>query len=110
MQGMHARLGRALRKIHSCFLYPLASPSQIAWRASGDDVDPGRKPPARARQQMIEGEIVAASAILAGETVAQEHVEARERRMGRGLHEGLERDHARELHLEARGMHRPLVI
>src|SRR5215467_12738339 len=59
---------------------------------------------------MIEREIVTIAAILAGESVAQEHVEAGKGRMGRRLHEGLERDHARQLHLERRAMHRAVVI
>ena len=50
------------------------------------------------------------AAILAGEAVAQEDVEPREGRMGRWLHEGLERDHARQLHLEGRAVHRAVVI
>ena len=54
---------------------------QIAGRAGGDHVAPGRVAAARARQQMVEGEVVARAAILAGEAVAQEHVEPREGRM-----------------------------
>ncbi len=71
---------------------------------------PGRVSAARARQQVVEGEVVARAAILAGEAVAQEHVEAGEGRLRRGLHEGLERDHARQLHLEARAVHRAVVL
>ena len=69
-----------------------------------DDVLPRRAAAARARDHVVEGQIVAlVAAILALEAVAQEHVEARERRVARGLHIGLERDHRRQAHLEATG-------
>src|SRR5262245_55533719 len=75
---------------------------EIAGRAGRDHVDPGRVPTARARQKMIEGEIFARAAILAAELVAQEHVEAGEGGLGRGLYEGLEENHVGTLHLRAR--------
>src|SRR5260221_11217255 len=59
---------------------------------------------------MIEGEIFARAAILAVELVAQEHVEAGEGGLRRGLYEGLERNHAGELHLQARAAHRAVVL
>jgi hypothetical protein len=59
---------------------------------------------------MIEGEVVVGAAILAGKAIAQEYVEAREGRMGRGFDEGLERDHAWQLHFEGRRSHRAVVI
>src|SRR5215472_5722144 len=59
---------------------------------------------------MIEGEILARTAILAAELVAQEHVETGEGGLGRGLHEGLERNHAGKLHLQARAAHRAIVL
>ena len=59
-------------------------------------------PAARARHQMVEGQVVAVAAILAGEAVAQEHVEPGEGRVARRPDIGLERDDARQLHLEAR--------
>src|SRR5262249_61962757 len=59
---------------------------------------------------MIEGEIFARAAILAAELVAQEHVEAGEGGLGRGLYKGLERNHAGELHLQARAAHRAVVL
>jgi len=59
---------------------------------------------------MIEGEIVARPAILAGETVTQENVEPRERGMRRGFDESFKRYHARQLHFQARAAHRAIVI
>src|ERR1700748_1027624 len=59
---------------------------------------------------MIEGEVVAVAAILAGEAVAQEDVESCESRMGRWLHERFERNDARQLHLEGWTVHRAIVI
>src|SRR5260370_22456536 len=59
---------------------------------------------------MIEGEIFARAAILAVELVAEEHVEAGEGGLRRGLYEGLERNHAGELHLQARAADRAVVL
>src|ERR1700688_873729 len=59
---------------------------------------------------MIEGEILAVAAILAGEAVAQEYVEPGEGRVSRGLHESLERHHARQLDFQAGAAHRAVVI
>src|SRR5215813_1520227 len=59
---------------------------------------------------MVEGEVVAVAAILAGEAVAQKHVKPGESRMRRRLYEGLERNNARQLHLERRAVHRAVVI
>jgi hypothetical protein len=58
---------------------------------------------------VIEGEVVARAAILAGETVAQKNIEAREGRLPERPDIALERDDARQLHLEARAMHRVIV-
>ena len=83
---------------------------EIAWRAGGDDVVPGRLAAARARDQVIEGQVLARAAILAGEAVAQEHVEPREGRVARRLDIGLERHHRGQLHREGRAVHRRLVF
>src|SRR5262249_44125111 len=97
--GPHAGFGRR----HVALL-------EIAVRAGGDNVDPGRVAATRSRHDVVEGQVVAGGTILAGELVAQEYVEPRERRMGRRFDEVLERDHARQLHLEARAAHRLLVV
>ena len=54
-------------------------------------------PALRARDDVIEGQLLARPAILALETVAQEQVEAREGGKLRRLHELLQRDHAGQL-------------
>src|SRR5690348_17594855 len=59
---------------------------------------------------MVEGEVVALAAVLARKAVAQEHVKPGEGRVGRRLYEGLERHHARQLHFEARRVHRAIII
>ena len=79
-----------------------AALAQIARRAGRDDVVPPRLAAARARDQMIERQVVLVAAVLAAEAVAQEHVEPREGRIKRRLHIGLERDDARQPHLERR--------
>ena len=62
---------------------------------------------------MIESQVVCHpidAAILALEAVAQEHVEARERRVARRLHIGLERDDRGQAHLERRRVHDAVVF
>src|SRR5262245_22828288 len=59
---------------------------------------------------MVEGEIVALAAVLAQEAVTQEDVETGEGRVLRWLYEGLDRNHARQLHLEGRAVHSAVVI
>src|SRR5262245_13629864 len=66
--------------------------------------------PARARQQMIEGEIITLAAILAGEAVTQKDIEPGKGRVRRRLHKGLERNNARQLHLEGGAVHGAVVI
>src|ERR1700730_19121401 len=75
MQVMHARLERHLGRPHPGFGGRQIALPEIALRACGDDVDPGGVTAARARQQMVEREIVARTAKLAHELVAQEYVE-----------------------------------
>src|SRR3954471_11268611 len=110
VQVVHARLERHLRRPHLGLVHRQVALPEIARRAGGDHVDPGGVAAARARQQMIEGEVVAGAAILAAELVAQEDIEAGEGGLGRGLHEGLERDNARELHLQAGAVHGAVVL
>ncbi len=110
MQMMHARLERHLRREHARFLHRHAALAQITRRAGRDDVVPRRRAAARARHQMIEGEVVLRAAELASEAVAQEDVESGEGGVGRRLHVGLERHHARQLHLEAGAVNRLIVL
>jgi hypothetical protein len=110
VQMVHRRLERHLCRPHLGFAGGEIALVQIAGRAGGYHVIPSRVSTARTRQQMIEREIVTVAAILASESVAQKHVKASEGRMGRRLHEGLERDHARQLHFEGWAVHRAIVV
>ena len=92
MQLMHRRLVGLLRGEHMRLLRRQAALAQIARRAGRHDVFPGRLPAFRARKDMIERKIAAGTAILAGEPVAQEDVETRERRMRGRFDERFQRD------------------
>src|SRR5215471_12302839 len=59
VQMIDARLERHLRRPHLRFLHRHVAFLEIAGRAGGDHVDPGRVPAARARQQMVEGQVLA---------------------------------------------------
>ena len=95
VQMMHGRLERHLRRPHPRLAGREIAFAQITRRAGGHDVIPGGVTPARARQQVVEGEVVAVATILAGEAVAQKHVKSGESRVRRRLYEGLERNDAR---------------
>src|SRR4249920_755190 len=110
MQMMHRRLEWHLRWPHPGFVRREVALAQITGRTRRDHVVPGGMPATRSRQYMIEGEVVTVAAILAGEAVARENVKSCECRMSRWLHEGLERDDARQLHLEGWAVHRAVVI
>ncbi len=90
-QHIHMRLlGRAPALLH------------IAGRASREDVLPRCLPAEPARHYVIECQALRAAAILAGEPVAQEQVEAREGRELAGLHILPQRDDRRDRHIERR--------
>src|SRR3546814_6994114 len=55
---------------------------QVARRAGGGDIFPARPPAQPPRHDMIEGQFLARSTILAGEAVAQKQVEADRKRVG----------------------------
>jgi hypothetical protein len=59
---------------------------------------------------VIEGEVVARAAILAGEAVAQENVEAGEGGVAGRFDIGLERDHGGKPHLEGGTSNRLVVF
>src|SRR4029077_8437290 len=63
-----------------------------------------------ARDDVVEGEVVARQAILAGGAGAQEHAEPFEGGMRARLDEGFQRHHARQLDLESRAAHRAIVM
>src|SRR6185437_3463623 len=110
VQVMHRRLIRHLRGPHPRLGRRQVALAQVTRRARRHHVVPRRLAAARTRDQMIEGEVVAPAAILAGEAVAQENIEPGEGGMRRRLHEALERHDARQLHLEAGAVHRAIVI
>ena len=91
---------RAARK-HLAFPRQPAAFAQVARAAGGDDVLPGRATAAAARDDVVEGQVrrrAAVAAILAGESVAQEHVEPGEGRAAGRRDIVLQRDHAGQAH------------
>jgi MFS family permease len=65
-------------RVHAALAGQAVALAQVAAGAGGEDVGPGRPPAARARHQVVEGELVGRKrplAVLAGEPVAQEDVE-----------------------------------
>ncbi len=73
-------------------------------------VGPGGLAPLGAGDDVVEGQILAGAAILAGEAIAEEDVEAGESRVTGRFDVGLQRDHGRQAHLEARTSDRPVVF
>src|SRR5437764_323880 len=74
VQVVHAGLERHLRRPHARLVGGHVALLEIAGRACRDDVYPGGMAAARARHEVIEREVVARAAVLAGKLVAQEHV------------------------------------
>src|SRR5262247_3191641 len=79
-----------LPRLHARVVRQMPALTQIARSASRYHVVPARLAAARARDQVIEGKIILAAAVLAGEAIAQEHIEACKGRIERGLYIGLE--------------------
>src|SRR3954469_2879218 len=67
---------RATADLHARLLGRSAALPEVAGRARGGDILPGRAPALSAREHMVEGQFPWVAAILAGEAVAQEQVEA----------------------------------
>ncbi len=85
--------------------------AQVARRAGGDDILPCRPPAIGARHDVIERQVaMRRAAILAGEAIAQEQVEAREGRELRRPHILLERDHRGQLDRLRRAAHLALIM
>ena len=104
------RPDRRQRQRHPGLARRAAALAEVARRAGGDDVLPRRAPALRARDDVVERQLAAMPAILAGEAVAQEQVEARERRMLRGPDILAQRDHRRQLHRPVRAAHLALIM
>ena len=97
MPGVHVALARQA-----------AALAEIAGAAGGHDVLPGCPAAAAARNDMVEGQVrrrLPLVAVLAGEGVAQEHVEPREGRLAGGGDVVLQRDHAGQAHGDRGGAH-----
>ena len=84
--------------------------AQVAGPAGRDDVLPGGAPAFRARQHVVEGQMLVAAAVLAGELVAQEQVEAGEGAAPRRLLVGLEHHHRGDAERHRGRMHQGLVL
>src|SRR5881394_3516191 len=110
MQLMHRRRERELSRKHPRLLRCKIALAQITRRTGSDDVFPGGLAAFAARYDVVESQFVAGGTVLAGEAVAQEHVESSERGMRRRLDEGFQRHHARKLDLERGAAHRAIVM
>ena len=82
---------RAAARPHAGVMGQVPALAQVARRACRDDVVPAGLAAPRARDQVVEGQVVLAAAVLAEEAVTQEHVEPRESGIERRLDVGLER-------------------
>jgi len=105
LQHVGRRLHRLMARIHPALLRQPIAFQQIAPGAGSHDVGPQGPPAPRARHDVIEGQVVRGmrpAAILAGEAVAQEDVKPGKGRVARGVDIFLQRDDARQPHLERR--------
>ena len=78
MQVVHTGVVGRLMREHPDLAGHTIGLAQIARRTGGHHVFPGGLPAFRARNHVIEGQILARTAVLAGEGVAQIDVVARE--------------------------------
>ena len=113
LQHIGRRLDRAVPRVHPALPRQAVALPQIAGAAGGHDVGPNGAPAAGARHEVIEGQLVRGvglAAILAGKAIAQEDVEAGERRVAGGGHVFLQRNDARQLHLQRGAAHADIVM
>ena len=82
---------------------------EVAWQTGGGDIFPAGNPAQSARDDVVEGQIVTRSAILAFKLVAQKQVETGESGIFRRLHILTKCDHRRDFHIEAGAVHVPVV-
>lgn len=90
-----------LPRLHADNVAPVVGLLQVAGRAGRHHVLPGGQPALGAGNHVVKGQLLAAAAILAGEAIAQEHVEAGKRRGARGLDVGLQAHDGGQAHREA---------
>ena len=95
--------------VHRRLLGRAPALAQVAGGAGGDDVLPARPPAAGAGRHVVEGEVLRRAAVLAGEGVAQEEVEAGEGGRAVLRDVALQRHHAGHRHLERRRTHHVVV-
>ncbi len=96
-------------ELHMCLFWRATALFQIAGQARGGDVFPAGASAQTARDDMVEGQIVRRPAILAFELVAQEQVEPRKCGIFGRLHILTQRNHRRDLHVDARAVHMPVI-
>ena len=102
-----------IERVHPAFLGQLAALEQIARLTGRDDVLPSGTAAARARHDVIEGQMMAGevlAAILACEMVAQEDIEPGEGNFACRRHVFLERDDGGELDLDRGRADRAIVV
>src|SRR5262249_10252452 len=113
LQLLRRRLRRIAVEVHAALANEPVALQEIARAAGGDDIGPHRAPAARFGHDVVEGELVGreiAAAVLTIEVIAQEDVKPRESRPTRRRHVLLERNDARQVHLEARTVDLALVF
>ncbi len=110
VQFKHRRSVWPLRRVHADICRQVIALLQIARCAGRYDVVPSGQAAAGTRDQVVKRQVFLGTAVLARETVAQEHVETRESGIKCRLHVGLERDDAWQLHLEVRTADTAVVL
>src|SRR5215212_9710772 len=110
MEIVEGRSERGLGRPHLDFAREAVSFAEIAGGAGRDHVLPGSLPAFGAGDHVIEGKILPGAAILAGETITEEDVEAGEGRVSRGFDVIFERNDGGKTHLEARTSDRLVVL
>src|SRR5437764_13207722 len=83
---------------------------EVARRAGGRDILPHRPAAVRARDYMVEGQLLGRPAIDTAEAVAEEQVESRERRIFVGPDELPQSNYARQLQRDAGRVHLSVVM
>ena len=110
VQVLNRRLVGMLVREHAGLFWQLAALFEVAGRAGRDNIVPCRLSAMGAGDDVIEGQVVARSAILALELVAKEHVEAGKGGVSRWLNIGLEADDTRQSHRKTGRAHRVVVF
>ena len=102
VEVVHGRLVGRSRRPHARGRRQQVGLLEVAVRAGGDHVLPSCVTAFRAGHDVVERQVFPLAAILAGEAVAQEHIEPGERGIARRFDIALERHDRGQPHLEAR--------